>query len=174
MMLLLVALGFMFFAGVAMTINEGLWSNTILLICILIGGCASVVAGVPVGMMIFEQAGFDAEYAWYCTFVGMWAVFVVSVLLLRLVAEKASGTRVRFLPIVDKIGGIVAGLFVAAILTSFAASTLWNGPIMAGVDGWETGKASESEKKYFSIVLSPFYSVSKPFASSEQLKTFDN
>lgn len=172
MMLLLVALGFMFFAGVAMTINEGLWSNTVLLLCILIAGCASVTAGVPVGMMIFEQAGFSAEYAWYCTFVGMWAVFVVSLLVLRLVAEKASGTRVRFLPVVDKIGGVLMGLFVAAMLTSFAASTLWNGPIRAGE--WDQAKASESELNYFSLVRSPFYSVSKPFARSEQVKTFDN
>ena len=172
MMLLLVALGFMFFAGVAMTINEGLWSNTILLICIMIGGCASVVAGVPVGMMIFEQAGFAADKAWYCTFAGMWAVFVVSVLLLRLVAEKASQTRVRFLPIVDKIGGILVGLFVAAMLTSFAAATLWDGPVRAGE--WDKAKASESELNYFSLVRSPFYSVSKPFANSEQVKTFDN
>ena len=169
MLYLLVALGFMFFAGVAMTVNEGLWNNTILLLCILISGCASVAAGVPVGMLIFDQIGLAADKAWYCTFAGMWAVFVVAMLLLRIVAERASKIRVRFLPLVDKIGGILMGLLVAYMLTSFATNTLLDAPIRAGA--WKKKDASAGQLQVYGQLGAPFNMVAKNFADTEGFRT---
>lgn len=164
MLYLLVALGFMFFAGVAMTINEGLWSNTIALLCILISGCASVAAGVPLGVMILDQIGLDAANAWYCVFAGMWGVFVLSLLVLRIATDRASQVRVRFLPIVDKIGGILMGLFVATMLTSFAANTLLGAPIKAGAWKDEGGHKDTMEQ-----LATPFYSVAQAFKDADDV-----
>lgn len=164
MLYLLVALGFMFFAGVAMTINEGLWSNTIALLCILISGCASVAAGVPLGVMILDQIGLDAANAWYCVFAGIWGVFVLSLLVLRIVTDRASQVRVRFLPIVDKIGGILMGLFVATMLTSFAASTLLAAPIKAGA--WKDDGGYQDTIEQFA---SPFFAVTKAFKKADNV-----
>ena len=164
---LLVLVGFLFFAGVAMTINEGLWSNTVLLLLILISGLAAVSAGVPVGSMILEQSGKDDSFAWYFVFAGVWGVFSLTLLVLRIVADKASKVRVRFLPVVDKIGGILMGLTVAVMLASFAAWTLLKIPIEAGE--WKKKDASAAVRGYFGNAATPFHSVVRKFVSAEQI-----
>ena len=167
MLLLLVLLGFLFFAALAMCVNEGLWSNTILLICILISGTAASAAGVPLGAMAFEKAGQDDSFAWYYVFAGMWGVFALTLLILRIAVDKASTIRVRYLPVVEKLGGILMGLVVAVMLTSFAAFTLLYGPIKAGE--WKMSDASESQVSAFKRITGPFYSVSKSFAKAEKI-----
>ncbi|MEM8945302.1 MAG: hypothetical protein AAGD11_08975 [Planctomycetota bacterium] len=132
MVYLLVALGFIFFAGVAMTINESLWNNTITLICLIISGLVGAIGGVPLGVMVMDQAGKAGEFAWYFIFAGMWIVFVVTMLILRLLTDRISRIQVRFLPIVDKMGGWLTGVFVATMLEAFAAYTLLVAPIQAG------------------------------------------
>lgn len=167
MTLLLVLVGFLFFAGVAMTVNEGLWSNTVSLLCVMISGIAGALAGVPIGVMIIEQGDFDEQYAWHCIFVGVWGVFVVSLLIVRIITDRISSVRVRFLPVIDKIGGILMGLFVAVMLASFAAFTLLYIPVKAGE--WKLSDASEAQRGYFQQFASPFYSVLVPFTSAEDV-----
>ncbi len=165
MLYLLVLLGFIFFAGVAMTINEGLWNNTLLLISLLLSGIAAIVAGVPLGVMLLEQMGLAETRAWYAVFAGIWGVFAVSMLVLRILTDKASGTRVRFLPVVDKIGGILTSLLVALMLASFSAYTLERVPIKAGE--WAASDASAAQRQYFALARNPFRIVVKNFTKAE-------
>jgi len=167
MLLLLVLLGFLFFAALAMCINEGLWSNTILLLCIFLSGLAASVAGVSLGVMVFEKAGQEESFAWYYVFVGLWGVFSLTLLIMRTLVDKASKVRIRFLPVVDKIGGMLMGLAVAVMLTSFAAFTLMNGPVKAGVGKWN--EANQSRISAFEKVASPFFTVSKKFSKAEKI-----
>lgn len=166
MLLLLVLLGFLFFAAVAMCINEGLWNNTILLFCILISGLTASIVGVPLGAMILDKTGQADDNAWYYIFVGLWGVFSLTLLVLRIAVDKSSGIRVRFLPLVDKIVGPLMGLFVAVMLTSFAAFTLMNGPVKAGVGQWN--EASASRISAFEKVVGPFFTVAKNFSRAEK------
>ena len=152
-----------------MTVNEGLWSNTVLLICLLISGLAGVTAGVPLGKLVLEQSGKGDEIAWYFIYAGVWAVFAITLLLLRIVADKASAVRVRFLPVVDKIGGIVMGLVVAVMLASFAAYTLLKIPIEAGE--WKKSEASATVRGYFGNAATPFNTVVRKFVKAEAIDT---
>jgi|GEM_PF-1009278 len=170
MLYLIIALGFMFFAGVAMTINEGLWSNTISLLCILLSGLIAAVAGVPLGILLLERADAGDANAWYFVFAGMWGAFALALLVLRLAADKVSTIHMRFLPIIDKIGGIVMGLFVATMLTSFAAYTLWSVPIQAGESDWYKD-ASESRRNNLFTVTKPFDTVLQRFLDAEEIKS---
>jgi hypothetical protein len=167
MIFLLAVVGFLFFAGVAMAINEGLWNNTVLLLCILISSLVAAVAGAPLGVTIMERAGQTNENAWYCVFGGMWVVFILTMLILRVLADKASRTRVRFLPVVDKIGGILMGLAVAVMLASFAAYTLVRVPIIAGE--WEFSEDSSSQRSAFAYAQNPFRTVVKNFVKAEEV-----
>ena len=100
------------FAGVAMTVNEGLWNNAISLLCVTLGGMFGIFVGVPVGNMIGEQAGVSTENAWAYVFAGVWGVFALSVLIMRLMMDRTSLTRMKFIPLVDKFGGPVVGILV--------------------------------------------------------------
>ncbi len=161
---LLVLLIFLSFAGIAMTVNEGLWSNTITYICLIISGLAGAVGGVPVGMMVFDKTGKGAEFAWYFVFAGMWLVFTLTMLILRILTDKASQVRVRFLPIVDKIGGWVMCLLVAGMLEGFAAYTLLSAPVQAGE--W---KADTVQQTRMERAASPFTNVLVRFVDADKI-----
>lgn len=167
MLYLLVLVGFLFFAGIAMTVNEGLWSNTVLFLLLLISGLTGVTAGVPLGSMLLEQSGKGEEFAWYFVFAGVWGVFAVTLLVLRIVADKASTVRVRFLPVVDKLGGILMGLLVAVMLASFAAYTLLKIPVEAGQ--WRKNDASAAVRGYFGSAATPFNTVVRKFVKAEEI-----
>ena len=155
------------FAGVAMTVNEGLWNNAINFISVVLGGLFALFVGVPAGNMIAEQAGAEADTHWYFVFAGVWGVFALSVLIIRLLVERTSKTKMKFIPLVDKFGGPLGGLLVAVMFTSFAAYTLDRIPIKAGE--WKYADAVGWPQTVFTYARAPFYNVAKAFAAGEGL-----
>ncbi len=167
MLYLTILLGAILFAGIAMTVQEGLWSNTILLFLVILAGLMAVVAGVPLGTWGRAQAGQDADTTWYFVFASMWGVFFLSLAVMRILAERISPTKMRFLPLLDKVGGPLMGLLVAIMFTSFAAFTLWQVPITSGAY-WQPSDASATQKTVFAYAQAPFYNVAQSFLKSEQ------
>ena len=165
MLYLTVMLVFLCFAAFAMTVNEGLWNNTIKLFNIMLAGLLGIVAGVPFGSWIFDQTGKGPEFAWYFILAGIWGVFAVSVVIFGLIARSASGVRMRFLPMVDNIAGPLMGIIVAVMLTSFTAYTLERVPIKAGE--WDIRKAADWQKTTFMYARAPFRNVLLSFVSAE-------
>ena len=166
MLYLTVMLGFLFFAAVAMTVNEGLWNNMVALLNIILAGLIGIFAGVPLGNFLLEKSGKPPELAWYFIFAGVWVTFAATVTVLHLATKQSSGVRVRFMPLLDKVMGPVMGLVVAVMLTSFTAYTLERVPIKAGE--WSFKDASAWQKSTFQYARSPFRSVLKSFAQGEK------
>jgi hypothetical protein len=169
MLYLTIILLFVFFAGVAMTVGEGLWSNTVSLLCIMLAGSFAIFGGIPLGLFIVEQAGASDEQAWYFVFGGVWGVFFVSLTIMRILVEMASRTRVRFVPPLEKAAGPLMGLFVAVMLTSFTAYTLARIPINAGA--WKYSDAADWQKTTFTYACAPFHTVVKRLAEAESVKS---
>lgn len=166
-MLLAYLVCFVFFAAVAMTINEGLWNNAILLMAIVFGGLFGIFVGVPAGNMIAAQAGADTEQLWYFVFAGVWGVFSLSVLVIRLIMDRTSRTRMKFIPLVDQIGGPIIGLIAAVMFTSFVTYTLDRIPIKAGQ--WNYSDAAGWQESVFKYGRAPFFNVANAFAGGEGL-----
>jgi len=165
MLYLTVMLGFLFFTAIAMTINEGLWNNTIALLHLMLAGILAVFAGVPLGSFLLEQSGKPPDFAWHFVFACIWGVFAISVTCMHLVTNKASRIKMRFLPILDKVAGPLMGLLVAIMLVSFTAFTLERVPIEAGE--WSFSDASDWQKTTFKYARNPFRVVIKSFAKGE-------
>jgi hypothetical protein len=165
MLYITILLIFVFFAGLAMTINEGLWSNTVLLLCIILGGLFAILGGIPLGLFIIDQAGVAEENIWHCIFAGVWGVFIVSVTIMRVLVEKTSRTRVKFVPPLEKVAGPLMALFVAVMFTSFAAHTMVRIPFNAGQ--WSLADAAGWQKSVFTYAQAPFHNVVTRFANSE-------
>jgi len=166
MLYLTVMLGFLFFAAVAMTVNEGLWNNTIALLNIMLAGILGIFGGVPLGAFLLAKSGKSEDFAWYFVFAGVWAVFALSVTVMHLATSGASSVRMRFLPMLDKVAGPLMGLLVAIMLTSFTAFTLERVPIKAGA--WSFSDASDWQKSTFTYARNPFRMVIKSFAEGEK------
>ncbi len=166
MLYLIILLAFVFFASVAMCVNEGLWSNTITLISVILSGISAILFGVPLGLLVAEKASKGDENLWYFIFALVWAVFAVTILIFRLLSEKASRVRMKFIPPLEMVAGPVMGLFVAIMFTSFAAFTLLRIPIEAGE--WDLKEASGWKLQHISA---PFYTVVKKYADAEEAET---
>ncbi|MEM9352799.1 MAG: hypothetical protein AAGA92_07280 [Planctomycetota bacterium] len=165
MLYLCILLGFVLFGGIAMTVGEGLWSNTITFFVITFSGLLGVFAGVPLGVFAMEKTGKEADFGWYFIFAGMWLTFALSVTILRLLADRGSKVRMRFIPQLEAVGGPLMGLLVAVMFVSFATYTLERVPFRAGE--WDRSKASSWQNTMLQTLQRPFYNVVKPFARSE-------
>ncbi len=169
MLYLTVLLGFLFFASVAMTINEGLWNNAVLLFCVILSGLFAILCGTPLSTWIIQKAEPSSSYVWCFVFGVIWVVFAFSITVIRLVAERASRIRVKFVAPLEMIAGPLMSLLVAVMFTSFSAYTLERVPIKAGE--WDLRQATDSQRSTFQYARAPFLNVVKKFAVAEDVDT---
>jgi hypothetical protein len=163
---LCVLIYFVFFAGLAMTVAEGLWNNTLTLIAILICGPLAIAAGYPVGLLLQEKMDKPIEQTWYFVFGGVWLVFFFSIMIVRLLADRvASRTRVKFVPPLEKVSGPLMGLLASVMFASFFTFTLYTIPIGAGE--WKIGEAADWQKTTMQSGSGPFYAVLKAMAGDD-------
>jgi uncharacterized membrane protein required for colicin V production len=119
--------GIVFFATFAMTVREGLWSNTILLFNLLISGVVAFACYAPLVLTLDEKL--SGEYTYVLDFVCIWALFVVSMILLSSLTVMASRTRMRFRHPIDPVGGPAVGLIAAWSLAAMVLATLHAAPM---------------------------------------------
>jgi hypothetical protein len=148
-----------------MTVNEGLWNNTITVFIIIIAALISIPWGYVLGGAIAVAAQPSDENVWAFLFAGVWGVFALSATLLRLIADKLSRVRMRFLPQLDKIGGVLMGLVVATMFNSYVAVTLVLLPLDAGV--WKVEDGSPRQQKTMSRAAAPIYTALTKFYGAE-------
>lgn len=166
MLYLCILIFFVFFAGVAMTVQEGLWSNAISLMSMMVCGPLAIAVGYPVGFMLQDKLQAAPEQSWYFVFGGVWLVFFLSIMVMRLLADRISSrTRVKFIPPLEKAGGPLLGLVVAGLFASFLAFTLYTIPIAAGE--WKIAEASDWQKTTFQSGSAPFYAVVRSMAGAD-------
>jgi drug/metabolite transporter (DMT)-like permease len=156
---LCVLLFFLFFAGIAMTIGEGLWTNSVNFMLIVVCSLAGVAFGYPLGDFAREKFEKPAEFNWYFYFAGVWLVFFVTIMITRIAAERLSKVRAKFVPPLESAAGPLMGLLVATIFTSFFAWTLLKMPIEAGE--WKISGAPDWQKSTMQYFSAPFHTVAK-------------
>jgi hypothetical protein len=158
------------FAGVAMTVNEGLWSNAIALMAILVCGPLAIAAGYPLGLFIQEKMDKPVEQTWYFIFGGVWLVFFFSIMVFRVFADRVSSrVRMKFVPPLERAAGPLMGLGVAVMFASFFTFTLYTIPIAAGE--WKIGDASSWQQTTMEQGSAPFNTVLGKLAG-EDIQTF--
>lgn len=167
MMYLAILLLVIVFAGIAMTVNEGLWSNTVTLLAIWLAGVIATLLGPALGAWALAQFDKEPEFGWYFLFAGMWIVFFVAVNVIRISFDRISRVRVRFIPQLDTFGGPLMGVFVAVMFGSFCAYTLMKAPIAAQADGWNISQASGWVQSTFQYLEAPFYNLDRAWDGEE-------
>ena len=115
------------FAGLAMMVREGLWSNTISLINILVSGLVAFGFYSPLALYLDEQL--SGQYTYLLDFLCLWLLFVVSMIVCRVLTGFASTTRMRFKYPIDPVGGPIVALLAAWVLAGFTMATLHTVPM---------------------------------------------
>ncbi len=131
------------FAATAMMVREGLWSNSISLVNILISGLFAFGFYAPLTIKIDEY--FDGQYTYVLDFVVIWFLYSVSMVICRSVAGAASKTRMRFKHPIDPIGGPLVALLAAWVLSSIVMASLHTSPMGKGAFGGRLVKPADVE-----------------------------
>ena len=102
------------FAGLAMTVREGLWSNMLILINITISGLVAFAFYSRIVIWLDEMS--DGEHTYWLDFAVIWALYAATFVIIRTVTAAASKTRMRFKHPIDPVGGPLVG-FISAWVT---------------------------------------------------------
>ena len=119
--------GFIFFASLAMMVREGLWSNTITLVNVFISGIVAFGFYAPLTIKVDEALG--GEFTYLLDFLMLWALFVVTMIVARVLTDRLSTTRLRLKHPIDTICGPLMAALAAWVITSFAVATLHTAPL---------------------------------------------
>jgi uncharacterized membrane protein required for colicin V production len=116
------------FAGLAMMVREGLWSNTITLVTIIVAGLIAFGFYSPI-VVYLDESVTDGQHTYWLDFAVIWALYCVAIVVLRVGTAAASKTRMRFKHPIDPIGGPLVGFIAAWVLAAFAMATLHVSPM---------------------------------------------
>jgi uncharacterized membrane protein required for colicin V production len=116
------------FAGTAMTVREGLWSNTLTLISIIISGI--VAFGFYSKLVIyFDEQLSNGQHTYWLDFAVIWGLYLVTMVIVRTLFAAASKTRMRFKHPIDPVGGPIVGFLAAWVLACFTLATFHTAPM---------------------------------------------
>jgi len=119
--------GLIFFASLAMMVREGLWSNTITLVNVFVSGIVAFGFYAPLTIKVDEALG--GEFTYLLDFLMLWALFVATMIVARVLTDRLSTTRLRLKYPIDTICGPLMAALAAWVITSFAVATLHTAPL---------------------------------------------
>jgi len=115
------------FAGSAMMIKEGLWSNTIALVNIVISGLVAFGFYSPIAIYFDELT--NGEYTYLLDFVCIWTLFVIAMVVCRTLTGGFSRTRMRFKNPVEPVLGPLMAVLDSWVMAAFVMATLHTSPM---------------------------------------------
>jgi len=114
------------FACAAMLYNDGMWSNAIRLINAITAGLLAMNFFEPVADWLEEQA---PTYGYFCDFVALWGLFFVFSLIFRLMTDRLSTVKVKFLKMAEQIGSGILALWIGWVMVCFTMVSLHTAPL---------------------------------------------
>jgi hypothetical protein len=133
------------FASLAMMVREGLWSNAITLVNIVVSGLVAYGFYSPLVIYLDEQTGGSNTY--FLDFVVIWVLFIVTMVISRSLTNAASRTRMRFKHPIDPVSGPLVGLVAAWLMAAFVMATLHTSPMPRDAFGGGLVTAAEVDSK---------------------------
>jgi uncharacterized membrane protein required for colicin V production len=116
------------FAGTAMTVREGVWSNTITLVNIIISGLVAFGFYSPLVVYLDEEVT-SGQHTYWLDFAIIWALFCVTMIICRALTGVMSKTKLRFKNPIDPVAGPIVGFIAAWVLATFVMATLHVSPM---------------------------------------------
>lgn len=143
--------GIVVFAGFAMTVREGLWSNALTLMNIIVSGLVAFTFYSPL-VAYLDQDLTNGQHTYWLDFAVIWALYAATMVVMRSLLGAASKTRMRFKHPIDPVGGPIVGFFAAWVLASFVLATLHTSPM--GKDAF-SGKLNYTDVDSASFITQP-------------------
>jgi hypothetical protein len=127
MTLLLPLLLFVIFIAIAATLYpEGMWGNALTLVNVILAALVAANFWEPVARFAEGQA---PSFTYFWDFLALWGLFALTLGIMRALTDLISKTKVRFIKIVDQIGGAFFAAWVGWVVVCFVAFTLHTAPL---------------------------------------------
>lgn len=123
-----------FVAFVAALWFQGLWSNMVTLINVLIAGMIAFNYFEPVADLLVKQ---ESSYKYLYDYLALWGLFVLSFGILRLATDLASRRRVVFNIWVEMVGRSILSVWIAWLFIGFVCATMHAAPLGANPFGFQ-------------------------------------
>src|SRR3954470_7708564 len=120
--------GIVMFAAIAMTVREGLWSNALTLVNIIVSGLVAFGFYSPLVVYLDEEVT-KGQHTYWLDFAIIWALYAVTMVVMRTLTGAASKTRLRFKNPIDPVAGPIVGVIAAWVLAGFVLATLHTVPM---------------------------------------------
>jgi len=139
-MMISIVLILVFVSVFASIMNQGLWSNFINLVNVIVAGLVAMNYFEPVAGFLDKQ---QASATYIYDFIAIWFIFGATVVILRLATDYMSQVKVKFFMPVDKAGGILMAIWVSWIVVCFTATTLHTAPLSRNFMGFQEAPDSK-------------------------------
>ena len=124
--LLTLILVLIFLACLGFLYPEGMWSNAIRLVNVILAGLLAMNYFEPLARKLDQ---WQPSYTYCWDFLALWMVFGGSFVVLRAVTDQISRVKVRFLKIADQIGSGVLAAAIGWLMIAFTLTTLHTAPL---------------------------------------------
>jgi len=108
---------------------EGLWSNAIRLVNVVTSGLIAMNFWEPLARWFESFGDFFASCTYFWDFIALWALFIASMVVMQVLTKLVSRVKVRFLKIVDQVGGGILAACVGWVMVCFIVATLHTAPL---------------------------------------------
>jgi hypothetical protein len=115
-----------FAACVGFLYNEGMWGNFINLVNVTMAGLLAMNFFEPVAKL---ADSYVSSCTFFLDFLSLWGLFAVFIIIFRLLTDRISRTKVRFLKLADQIGSPLMAAMVGIVMVNFTAMTLHTAPL---------------------------------------------
>jgi len=106
--------------------REGLWSGLVMLLNIIAAATLATGWYERIASFVDEKM---PSYTYLIDFLCLWGLFAAILLVLRLVTDRASTTKVKFLRQVEFVGGPLVAVITGWVMVCFAAASLHAAPV---------------------------------------------
>ncbi len=117
---------FIWFVCIAFLWNEGMWSNCLTLINVLLAALVAMNYFEPVADFLDEK---QPSYTYLWDYLSMWFIFFIAFAIARTATGLLSRTRVKFIPQIEQAGRVISVLLIGWILVCFALCSLHTAPL---------------------------------------------
>lgn len=120
------ALILLFIIVIASVMTQGLWSNTLTLVNVLLAGLIATNYFEPVADYMERQ---EPSFTYIWDFVAIWLLFGFAMVFLRLFTDFLSKVKVRFSKPVEMAGGPLMAIWVSWVTLCFATAAFHTAPL---------------------------------------------
>jgi hypothetical protein len=124
--LLPLGLVIIFAACMGFLYTEGIWGNFINLVNVTIAGLLATTFYEPLAKLGESNMG---SFTFFLDFLSLWGLFGLFAIISRLLTDRISRTKVRFLKVADQIGSPLMAAMVGVVMVNFTAMTLHTAPL---------------------------------------------